>query len=292
MSSSAPNAASSAGQHADLAQKRVLEDSAAANGSPGSSAPQQEAKRKKPLPPAPAIVGKGSDFTQEVWQNAALLVDKPKGWTSFDVCAKLRGALKTKKIGHAGTLDPMATGLLIICTGKGTKAIDGFVAMEKAYSGTLRLGQTTPSYDAETDVLESLPWDHITDEDLEVAKRGLIGPIMQQPPMYSAVSIKGERLYKAARRGEEVERPARPVTVHSFDLQRSAASTEDLDFRISCSKGTYIRSLAHDLGQSLRCGAHLTALRRESIGEHDVSNAWSLAELVEAAQTARSAELL
>jgi tRNA U55 pseudouridine synthase TruB len=225
------------------------------------------------------------------------------------------------QVGHAGTLDPMATGLLIICTGRATKRINAFVAMRKEYSGTLRLGQATPSYDAACDVCEELPWEHITgagmlaaclharpwtavnfltcidgtalkaaaaslsrdvacaaytrgicsntahgldgeassaapraDENLEAAKAAFVGNIQQQPPMYSAVSIGGERLYKAARRGETVERPARPVTVHSFRLApRGAAGGREVHFRVACSKGTYIRALAHDLVRALLC---------------------------------------
>ncbi|EIE20650.1 putative tRNA pseudouridine synthase [Coccomyxa subellipsoidea C-169] len=233
------------------------------------------------------MVLKGSSFAAGVWANAAVLVDKPQDWTSFDVCGKLRGALKVKKVGHAGTLDPMATGLLIICTGQGTKQIDDFVAMEKAYSGTLRLGQATPSYDAMSEIEEELPWEDITDEDLEAAKEAFVGDILQQPPMFSAIKIKGERLYKAARRGEVVERQSRPVTIHSFELQRDESNRQDVHFKVTCSKGTYIRSLAHDLGKAVGSAAHLTALRRESIGEHSVADAWSVLDLVAAAQAAR-----
>ncbi|CAL8468151.1 g7690 [Coccomyxa elongata] len=252
-----------------------------------TSAPEQPAKRRKLSVPPPTMVGKGCSFTADVWQNAAILVDKPQDWTSFDVCGKLRGALKTKKVGHAGTLDPMATGLLIICTGRGTKQIDDFVAMEKAYSGTLRLGQATPSYDAMSEIEEELPWDHITDEDLESAKQAFLGDILQQPPMFSAIKIKGERLYKAARRGEVVERQSRPVTIHSFELRRDEENRQDVHFRVACSKGTYIRALAHDLGKAVGSAAHLTALRRESIGMHNVADAWTVTDLVAAAQAAR-----
>ncbi|BDA42161.1 tRNA pseudouridine synthase B [Coccomyxa sp. Obi] len=259
------------------------------SGPASTSEPEQPAKRRKPSVPPPTMVKKGSSFTADVWQNAAILVDKPQDWTSFDVCGKLRGALKIKKVGHAGTLDPMATGLLIICTGRGTKQIDDFVAMEKAYSGTLRLGQATPSYDAMSEIDEELPWDHITDEDLEAAKQAFLGDILQQPPMFSAIKIKGERLYKAARRGEVVERQSRPVTIHSFELRRDDENKQDVHFRVACSKGTYIRSLAHDLGRAVGSAAHLTALRRESIGTHSVADAWTVPDLVAAAQAAREA---
>lgn len=221
------------------------------------------------------------------WENAVLLVDKPQGWTSFDVCGKLRGALaallrkknREVKVGHAGTLDPMATGLLIVCVGRGTKAVDAFMAMRKEYSGTLRLGEATPSYDADTAVEERLPWEHITDEALLSARDGFLGELQQLPPMYSAIKVGGQKLYEAARKGKEVERTPRTVTVDQFDLRRDDSDAQSVHFRVVCSKGTYIRSLAHDLGRALGSAAHLTALRREAIGEYRVQGAWDVQQL-------------
>lgn len=223
------------------------------------------------------------------WQNAAVLVDKPLSWTSFDVCGKLRGALRIKKVGHAGTLDPQASGLLIICIGKGCKKVDCFVAMEKVYTGTLRLGEATPSFDAETDVSERRPWQHLSEADLAAARDSFLGDTMQLPPMYSAISVKGQRLYLAARAGETVERQHRAISVSRFDLWRDKPGAQDVHFRVTCSKGTYIRALAHDLGQAVGSAAHLVALRRESIGEHCVSDAWQLADLVAAIHEQREA---
>jgi tRNA pseudouridine55 synthase len=241
-----------------------------------------------------------------IWDNAFLLVDKPKSWTSFDVCNKIRGTLakllnkkpKNLKVGHAGTLDPMATGLLIICVGKGTKSIDTFMAQEKGYTGTIRLGQGTPSYDAESEVNEELPWEHITDDQLTAAVNAkLIGDDLQQvPPMFSAIRVDGKRLYELARKGDKVERKARSIRVDSFVLSKrirrkdddnsnddgaSCTQTErDIDFEVHCGKGTYVRSLAYDLGREVGTVAHLTALRRISIGEYKVDDAWSVDDFI------------
>jgi tRNA pseudouridine55 synthase len=210
-------------------------------------------------------------------------LDKPKGMSSFGVVKKLRWLLgkaglpegqRRAKVGHAGTLDPMATGLLLCLVGKATKEQDAFMEMRKVYTGTLRLGQTTASFDAETPVEEERDASGVTGDDLDAARAQFTGPITQLAPMYSAVKVGGERLYKKARRGETVEREPRRVEVYSFDL--TARRGADVDFRVACSKGTYIRSLAHDLGQALGVGAHLTALRREAIGEYEVGAAWTL----------------
>jgi tRNA pseudouridine55 synthase len=213
-------------------------------------------------------------------EEAVLLIDKPKGWSSFDVIRKLRWLLGVKKIGHAGTLDPMATGLLICLIGKATKRMEHFMGMPKVYTGTFRLGQTTASYDAETVVVEQRPWRHITDQELEVVRLQFLGDIQQQPPMYSAVKVGGERLYKMARRGEEIERAPRPVHIYAFTL--TDRSGPDVSFAVRCSKGTYIRSLAHDFGQVLGSGAHLTALRRTTIGEYSVDRAWDMEQFQQA----------
>lgn len=210
----------------------------------------------------------------EAFEGVALLMDKPKGWSSFDVIRALRRLLEVKKIGHAGTLDPMATGLLIVLVGrKATKQMQRFMDLPKTYEGTLRLGEVTPSYDAETEVTEQRAWEHVTDDDLDRAADQFRGTITQRPPMYSAVKVKGERLYKKARRGETVERPPRVVTID--DLTYTARSGADVSFRVVCSKGTYIRSLAHDIGQELGCGAHLVQLRRTAIGPYRVDRAWT-----------------
>ncbi|MEM8558299.1 MAG: tRNA pseudouridine(55) synthase TruB [Bacteroidota bacterium] len=213
-----------------------------------------------------------------------LLIDKPQGLTSFGVIRRLRRLLGIKKIGHAGTLDPMATGLLICLVRRAaTRQQDHFMGLPKTYTGTLRLGQTTPSYDAETDidVRVSVPG-ILNPEQVEAARKQFVGDIEQVPPVFSAIKKGGERLYKKARRGEDVDIEPRRVTVSSFTLaspRRVIPDTLDLDFSVGCSKGTYIRSLAHDLGQALGYGAHLVALRREGIGPHHVADAWTLDEL-------------
>ena len=214
-----------------------------------------------------------------------LLVDKPLEWTSFDVVNKLRYALKRHlnvkkiKVGHAGTLDPLATGLLIICTGKATKRIDEYQGMPKEYTGTLRLGAATPSYDAETEPDQIFPTDHLTEEMLHAAARELTGFLDQLPPMFSAIKVDGQPLYKQARKGKTVERKSRRIEVMQFELTK--IQLPDVDFRVTCSKGTYIRTLAHDLGMAVGSGAYLTALRRTAIGEFQVADAWELEPLVE-----------
>lgn len=221
-------------------------------------------------------------------ESGIFLVDKPQGWTSFDVVAKMRSLLKIKKIGHAGTLDPMATGLLIVCVGRAaTSRIDSFMGLPKTYSGTMRLGEITPSYDADSEVSLRLPADHLTLEDVEAVLPTFRGAITQIPPVFSAIKVGGERLYKKARRGEaDVAVPPRLVEVTRFELLRKEG--DDVTFEVVCSKGTYIRSLAHDVGQTLGVGAHLTALRREKIGDFDVRTAWTVEGLTAAAQARRA----
>ncbi|MBE7176834.1 MAG: tRNA pseudouridine(55) synthase TruB, partial [Mucilaginibacter polytrichastri] len=205
---------------------------------------------------------------------------KPLRWTSFDVVNKTRNALKPLKlkVGHAGTLDPLATGLLVICTGKLTKQIDTFQAEEKEYTGTITLGATTPSYDLEREVDRTFPLQNWSEEELFSVAKKLSGEIEQFPPAHSALKKDGERLYEKARRGEEVELKARKVTVSTFELTRIALP--EIDFRIVCSKGTYIRSLAHDFGRLLDNGGHLSSLRRTRSGQFNVADAWNLDELV------------
>lgn len=218
-----------------------------------------------------------------------LLIDKPLTWTSFDVVNKVRYQLKKLlnvkkiKVGHAGTLDPLATGLLIVCTGKKTKEIEKFQGLPKTYTGTFLLGQTTPSFDAETEVDGSFPTDHINDEILEKARAGFVGPIQQLPPMFSAVKMDGVPLYKLAREGKT--RELKPRNVEIFDFNIDKTNFPNIDFEVNCSKGTYIRSLAHDFGKATDSGAYLTALRRTAIGEFSVEKAWDLEELVAAIQS-------
>lgn len=197
-------------------------------------------------------------------EGKVLLVNKPYRWTSFDVVNKLRYKLKMKKIGHAGTLDPLATGLLIICTGKMTKRIEEFMGLEKEYTGTFVLGQTTPSYDLETPVSEAKDISHIKDETIYNVAKKFTGIISQIPPAHSAIKIDGKRAYELARKGKEVELKPREVEVKEFEI--TGIQFPEVKFRIVCSKGTYIRSVARDVGNELGTGAYLSALCRTRIG--------------------------
>jgi tRNA pseudouridine55 synthase len=187
--------------------------------------------------------------------------------------------VKKIKVGHAGTLDPMATGLLIICTGKFTKKLNEFQGLSKEYTGTIKLGATTPSYDAETEVDETYPIDHIDETLLEEARLQFVGDLDQIPPMFSAIKVDGQPLYKKARKGIKLEIKSRPVTIFNFDFTK--VDLPNIDFKATCSKGTYIRSLAHDLGKALRSGGHLTALKRTKVGEFKLEDAWELDNLIE-----------
>ena len=207
-----------------------------------------------------------------------LLIDKPANWTSFDVVNKIRWACKFKKIGHAGTLDPLATGLLILCTGKLTKQIDSYQAQEKEYTGTLVLGKTTPSVDLETEFDAEFPVNDITPETIADAVRQLTGTIIQIPPIYSALRVNGERLYEKARRGESVEIKSRTTYVPVFDVDTT--QFPEISFRIICSKGTYVRSLVRDLGLLLNNGAYLKSLRRTRIGDFRVDDAKNIEEFI------------
>lgn len=214
--------------------------------------------------------------------GTVLLFDKPLGWTSFDVVNKVRGMLRHRlgvrklKVGHAGTLDPLATGLLVICTGKMTKEIQGFIDDEKGYTGTLRLGATTPSYDLETEIDRTWPTEHLTEAEVQAAAASFLPGYVQTAPMFSAKKVDGKVAYKVARKGKTLEIPPRYIGISRFELTRIALP--EIDFVVDCSKGTYIRSLAHDLGQRLNNGAHLTALRRYRSGSFDVANAISIAD--------------
>lgn len=216
--------------------------------------------------------------------GTTLLVDKPQGWTSFDVVNKVRYKIKHRlkvkkiKVGHSGTLDPMATGLLVLCTGKFTKKLNDLQGLSKSYTGTMFVGATTPSYDAESEIQERFPTSHITPELIEQARQQFTGKIQQVPPMFSAIKVDGQPLYKKARKGEVIEVEPREVEIFSFKITR--VELPEIDFEVSCSKGTYIRSLAHDFGIALQSGAYLTALRRTKVGDFDIENAWSLDNLV------------
>jgi tRNA pseudouridine55 synthase len=213
------------------------------------------------------------------WDPLVLLIDKPKGLTSFDVIRRLRRIAPIRKIGHAGTLDPMATGLLICLSGKATRLMNHFMGQQKVYTGVIRLGQTTPSFDAETEVNEEKDASNVLDKDIEQALIQLTGDITQQTPVYSAVKVGGERLYKKARRGEKVVLPFRHVTIHEFLI--TSRNGVDVSFQVTCSSGTYVRSLAHDLGQLLGVGGHLIELRRTMSGSLTVEDAWPLSQLIE-----------
>lgn len=212
---------------------------------------------------------------EEFLAGQILLIDKPLGWTSFQVVNKVRWIIRKKfdlkkiKVGHAGTLDPLATGLLILCTGKFTKRITEMQGQAKEYTGTFTLGGTTPSYDLETEIDQEFPIDHITEAQIHEATKQFLGEIEQIPPVFSALKKDGKRLYEYARKGEEVVIKSRIIEVHEFEITQ--INLPQIDFRIVCGKGTYIRSMAHDFGKALKSGAHLTKLRRTKIGDYNVN---------------------
>jgi tRNA pseudouridine55 synthase len=216
---------------------------------------------------------------EEYGSGAALLIDKPLTWTSFDVVKKLRYLLKVKKIGHAGTLDPLATGLLILCTGKMTKQINTYQEAEKEYEGTFTLGKTTPSYDLETEFDTEQDYSLVTSEMIDAVVATMTGHLQQMPPIYSAIKKDGVPAYKRARQNQEVKLDPRPVEIKEFEITRVALP--EVDFRIVCSKGTYIRSMAHDFGAELEVGAHLSRLVRTRIGDFKLSEAWKLENFVD-----------
>ena len=217
--------------------------------------------------------------------GSILLINKPAGWTSFDVVNKIRGVikhhlgLKKIKVGHSGTLDPMATGLLLLGTGKCTRDLASLQELGKWYEGTITLGATTPTYDAESEPDELFPFQHITREDLDVALIQFQGELMQIPPIFSAIKVGGQPLYKKARKGEVFEPEARKITLYSLEILRF--ELPEIDFRVHCSKGTYIRSLAFDLGKSLQSGAYLSRLVRTKIGSYDLKEAVSPEKFIE-----------
>lgn len=223
-----------------------------------------------------------------------LLLDKPLGWTSFDLVNKVRFAIEKHyklkrmaiKVGHAGTLDPLATGLMLICTGKLTKQIDSFQGMPKTYTGTFTLGGTTVSFDLEKEVDQHFPTEHITDEMIREVAKNFIGTHDQEPPVFSAKKIDGSRAYDLARAGKDVKMKTASIEITAFEITRIALP--EVDFRVECSKGTYIRSLARDFGQALQSGAYLSSLRRTAIGEYTVDNAQSIEELTATIRTSEA----
>lgn len=234
------------------------------------------------------VVLRSDDFpTAGDWTRVVLPIDKPRGLTSFDVIRRLRRVSPVRKMGHAGTLDPMATGLLVCLVGRATKLMESFMGEDKIYTGVIRLGQETPSYDAETEVIRETRVEGIEDADIAAAAAKLTGEITQITPAYSAVKVGGERLYKKARRGEKAERPPRQVTVNRFEVSR--IDRRDVRFEVECSSGTYVRALAHDLGQALGVGGHLVELRRERSGGLRAADAWLLDALVERLTGAKDA---
>ncbi|ANH82674.1 tRNA pseudouridine(55) synthase TruB [Niabella ginsenosidivorans] len=217
---------------------------------------------------------KNIDFAE----GSVLLIDKPLEWTSFDAVRKVRSLVRIKKVGHAGTLDPLATGLLIICTGKFTKQIQAYMAKEKEYTGTFTLGAVTPTYDLESEPQDFKTYAHITVFDIEEATKRFTGDILQTPPAHSAIKKDGKRVYELARKGIEVKLEPRPVTISSFEID--ATNLPELSFKVTCSTGTYIRSLAQDFGQALGCGAYLSSLRRTRIGEFLVGDALTMEDFI------------
>jgi tRNA pseudouridine55 synthase len=218
--------------------------------------------------------------SKEIFENGQMvLINKPLRWTSFDAVRKIRNLIRIKKVGHAGTLDPLATGLLIICTGKFTKKINEYMAKEKEYTGTFTLGATTPTYDLESEPTNFKPTGDITGEAIQNAILQWTGEIMQVPPAHSAIKIGGQRVYELARQGKEVQIEPRKVTIHEFVITK--IEMPELHFRVGCSTGTYIRSLAYDLGNTLGCGAYLSSLCRTRIGEFRVEDAMTIEEFGE-----------
>ncbi len=215
---------------------------------------------------------------QQLEDNAILLINKPLRWTSFDVVRKIRGILKIKKVGHAGTLDPLATGLLITATGNKTKTLEQYVKLPKEYVGTFTLGATTPSFDLESQPENEQPYAHLTEDQIRSATQFFMGDIQQLPPIFSAIKQKGKPVYLLARKGENVVLEPRNISIFEFEITTIALRI--IHFRVVCSSGTYIRSLANDFGQQLGCGAYLSSLCRTKIGTHDVQNAIDLTQAI------------
>ena len=226
------------------------------------------------------VTNQTTDFSSlDFSSGEIILIDKPLGWTSFKVVNKIRKTIGIKKVGHSGTLDPMATGLLIICTGKKTKELSNYLGLDKTYTGTITLGKTSPSMDKETEITETGIDENINEESIKNAAKEFVGEIEQTPPMYSAIKVKGKRLYKLARNGVEIERPVRKVRINSFLIKN--IKIPDVEFGVNCSKGTYIRVLANDLGKKLGCGGILSELRRTAIGEFRIEKALKVEDFIE-----------
>jgi len=233
----------------------------------GTGVAPEKRERKERIPIDPTI-------QLPYLEGMVVLIDKPLHWTSFDVVRKMRGMLQIKKIGHAGTLDPLATGLLIVCTGKFTKKINEYMAQEKEYTGHIILGAVTPTYDLESEPTDSKDISFLTNEMIHAATAQFTGTIAQFPPIYSAIKKEGVALYELARRGVDVQPEARTVTIHQFEITNIALP--EITFKVVCSTGTYIRSLANDFGAALGCGGYLSSLRRTRIGEFESSEAISM----------------
>jgi tRNA pseudouridine55 synthase len=220
------------------------------------------------------------DTTRKIYEDGkVVLIDKPLHWTSFDAVRKIRGTLRIKKVGHAGTLDPLATGLLIICTGKFTKKINEYMAQEKEYTGTFTLGATTPTYDLESEPTAIKDYTNVTENQIHTTTQQFIGQILQKPPIYSAIKKQGTALYELARRGEEVAIEPRKIFIKEFTITKIELPV--VHFKVVCSTGTYIRSLANDFGAALGCGGYLSELRRTRIGECKVEAAKSINEFLQ-----------
>ena len=229
--------------------------------------------------PRPLDIDPALTVPENFQKGQVILIDKPLEWTSFDVVKKIRYQIKIKKIGHAGTLDPLATGLLILCTGKMTKSIESFMADEKEYTGTFVLGQTTPSYDLETEPTAPVDLSHLQESTIHETTAQFTGFVEQVPPMHSAIKVDGQRVYQMARKGKTVELKPRTVNISEFEIVK--VDLPRVDFRVVCSKGTYIRSLARDFGEALGVGAYLGALRRTRIGAQRIEEAYELPAFIE-----------
>jgi len=220
-----------------------------------------------------------NDYVPDFLEGEIILIDKPFRKTSFDVIYQIRRAVNVKKVGHAGTLDPLATGLLIVCTGKKTKEIPSFIGLDKTYTGIIALGKTTPSFDLETEFDSENEYEYVTDEMIFNVRNTFLGATTQIPPMYSAVKKNGKALYKFARKGIEVERKPREIFISKFEINK--IELPDIHFEITCSSGTYIRVIANDFGKKLGCGAYLKSLCRTQIGNYNVEDAFQLNEFFE-----------
>ena len=217
-------------------------------------------------------------FLEKYNEGQTLLIDKDLEWTSFDVVKKIKFLIKCKKVGHAGTLDPLATGLLVLCTGKNTKKINDIQNQNKEYTGEFTLGKTTPSHDLETEFIESNNLDGVTEQKINNLRENFIGEQFQRPTRFSAVKVKGKRAYQFARKNENIEIKEKKINIHEFKI--SEINLPNISFMISCTKGTYIRSIARDFGKALGCGAVLTKLRRTKIGKFDVKDAFKIDDFV------------